>query len=780
MKRLVFLLIFSALTAFCARAQTTNPEHQEIAQALEKLVALGQAGDNRAVLEGAELLRKRVEDTRNFTLLEQFYALRSTASFNLKLTGLHWGSRFHTAILRMRAYGPHSEETALALAHLAILSGQNGRDGEMQIAAAQALGAMAAIKRVGTLPPRLAQYEHWMHNLLGEHYARLSRPELAVLHFKVLLTLAGNTLKPEQRDAIARKIAAQERLILWKVTPHIPGSCVASPALTQARAAECLRHADHAQLDGDLPLARAILLELTRDATPDAMPATRIPAAMRLYMLSVMTLAPDAPELLAITEILGHKLAVLEHPSAALMTMYVLADLNDKKRLDMRFIKLAGHVARRAARNSNETLALRLLDAQSNLLFEAMLRENDAERAMPLRLEGTLTLLDAASFAELNGYDGLSQTYTRAALSGLETLTSQGFETLEARLKPYQDATERGVIFPSAAAATELLGRVAATALHEPGRSDALLRWIVAESSLRDNQPRAAGLLKQAIAFAQNTPGMERFHAELLGYSVRFLEDPLTRIAVLRRGYELLFPLPSSENLRADLLLKQIHAYSLIGEHEMVEALVAEMQAIADSFPALETRHRSDLRLRQAAIHLRRNDIKTAFSICEDLLVELIQTTPEKSPLRVMPAQMLANLLAHDGQMERAKTLYEKFVFPVNANPLVVGEGQALLGRLTWLDLEAQFAPKPNTAQELDALLSLADRVASRDEVLKQDILRAQSMAHYGLNAPLLALEAGRKALALGATFASDKTSERQDRTLLETLVGAGVMAAGR
>lgn len=57
-------------------------------------------------------------------------------------------------------------------------------------------------------------------------------------------------------------------------------------------------------------------------------------------------------------------------------------------------------------------------------------------------------------------------------------------------------------------------------------------------------------------------------------------------------------------------------------------------------------------------------------------------------------------------------------------------------------------------------------------------LIRAQALARYGLGQGFASLQAGREAFALRQSYASEKVGETTDRRLLETLVGAGLLAA--
>ena len=175
----------------------------------------------------------------------------------------------------------------------------------------------------------------------------------------------------------------------------------------------------------------------------------------------------------------------------------------------------------------------------------------------------------------------------------------------------------------------------------------------------------------------------------------------------------------------------------------------------------------------------RANDLAGAIAAAETALQLVVENTQGAAiRRRAAPAQRLAAFYAADKRFPEARALYEQHVLNDVNSPLQIGEAKWLELRLGLANLEAVYAPTPDTLTTLDDLLKSARQSASRDPNLQRMVIRAQSLARYGLGQGLASLLAGRNALRLRQSFSSEKVSERSDRRLLETMVGSGLMAA--
>jgi hypothetical protein len=106
------------------------------------------------------------------------------------------------------------------------------------------------------------------------------------------------------------------------------------------------------------------------------------------------------------------------------------------------------------------------------------------------------------------------------------------------------------------------------------------------------------------------------------------------------------------------------------------------------------------------------------------------------------------------------------------------GESETIRRRVSLVALESFFYPTKETLGEIERLLRVMGQTASRDEELRRFAFRAEAFARYGLGDGLASLKVGRTALAMKQNFTNEKTSTKEDRTLLEIIVGAAVLAS--
>lgn len=763
-----------------ACADTPEPEHAAVRARINALIELAQAGNFNDVAKGVAEIKKQVEDTRDFVLLGTLYELMGVAATKLGDRTLEVRGDFQTTILRTRAYGALDDRTVQAEVSLAVTYGQRKFERPLQIVATNALGSIRVLRQEGKSSPDLEQNEAWLHVLLGQSFYRTGRNMLALRHFRRAKTLGqAGALDADEKEGVDRALANLEPTAPSAPRAPAPGACAAGESLTKEQGDECLRNADIAALFGNLPAAESILREMIGDAVPNRLPIERAPAALALHMLLVQELLPDDPKLIHSVLLNGNRLALDEFASASLIALRTMIAVMLKENFNHDLAKLCGHIARRAARGGNEDLALRHLDVQIVMMREAIAKASKTPDEIDYALEQALILSDAASFAELNGYEGLARIYNELADKRIELAASLPFDELREKLSVYWDV-DRGYVFPGPAAAAELLGRVAEREPAEMGRANAITVWLSGESLWRSADDRARNHVDRLIAKWRGTTGLEVLVSDLLTLRAGFTDDPLASSKYNREAFELIKDLPNVDNKRVVLMLAMAEDSRQTGDYDTAFRLVDDAQRIAETSMLVELRQRAQIRSWQVRRAARENDLSRAIVVAEEALRLVEANTMKDHYLRIEPAERLADLYAHAGRMEDARKLYNAYVFTEASSPLQAGEAKALDARLGLVSLEAYFSPTPDTLKEIERLMQGSGRSASRDEALLRSLIRVESFAHYGLGDGVAALKAGRRALEMRKNFSSDRAIMKDDRLLLETMIGAAVLTAAK
>ena len=382
----------------------------------------------------------------------------------------------------MRATSANSESVASSQVGLARIYDGRKNERALQLSAHNALNAIAAMRRDGKTYDDMDEDEAIAHGVLANSYERVGRSRMALRHFRASRDIgARGGLPPDVVDQLGQIIARVEQKVAESGPPQQPASCASANEIAQEIVAACIELADAAFLQGEAEQAASILDQLSAAATPLRTPDVLIPAVVARHLHLLEKHPAAATEVVRSVDVLANKLAGSGDPGGAtLLSMRTMMALLEAGQFEQSMADLAGHIARRAARNGNEDLAIRLLDVQAVTLRFGGEKAPDAEVKLARDLERALVALDAASFAELNKYDGLARTYGDVAERLFDRFAKEDFAQLTSMLAPYWDQ-DRGYVFPGSGAAAELLGRIA---LRDPGdaqRQNAILVWISSE-----------------------------------------------------------------------------------------------------------------------------------------------------------------------------------------------------------------------------------------------------------------------------------------------------------
>ena len=92
--------------------------------------------------------------------------------------------------------------------------------------------------------------------------------------------------------------------------------------------------------------------------------------------------------------------------------------------------------------------------------------------------------------------------------------------------------------------------------------------------------------------------------------------------------------------------------------------------------------------------------------------------------------------------------------------------------------LEAFYGPTKKTLDDIGNLRQTFRNRAARDKDIDRSLIRAEAFARYGLGEGDKALAAARRAFDLREKIETEKARTREDRILLEVMVGAAYLAA--
>ena len=759
-------------------AQAPSPVDQAWADLKPVLEAVQQKRHARA-LEDALAMKTRVEDTRDFALLEAYYDLMSMAARGAGNEGLRLGGAFQSALVQMRAYGASAQPTASSQVGLARIYDGRKSERALQISAHNALNTIAALRRDQKTYDDIDEDEAIAHGVLANGYERTGRSRMALRHFRASRDIGSRGGLPgEVVEQLGQVIARVEQKVAESGPLEEPVSCAPADDLAKPTVDACIEMADAALLAGEASKAAAILDLLSSKATPQRTPDVLLPAVLARHLHLLENHPAAAPAVVRSVDVLANKLAGAgDMGSATLVSMRTMISLQEAGQYEQSMADLAGHIARRAARNGNEDLAIRLLDLQAVMLRLGGDKAPTPDVKLARDLERALVALDAASFAELNRYEGLSRTYAQVAERLFDTFAKVEFSQLMAMLAAYWDQ-DRGYVFPAAGAAAELLGRIGLRDPSDLQRQNAVLVWISSESAYRGAEARAIRLTDDIIGRMRRDSAQPSFLAELLLTRANFTQDSQASAKMLREAYALLKTAPGTETTRMRVLLSLAVDLDQTGDFDSALQMVEEAEAISAAMIEPPVQQQTEILKWRADRALREGDLAEATLHAERAL-KIAADQARKNDYRIIaPAKTLAGLYARAGRMADARALYEKHVFQGDAMALVLGESGAIEHRLSLALLEAFYGPTPKTLDGISDLRQTFRNRASRDKDIDRSLIRAEAFARYGLGDGDKALSAARRAFELREKIETEKARTREDRILLEVMIGSAYLAA--
>lgn len=761
-------------------ADAAPPKSDLVARldAAYRLLAEDRPGEAMALL-GA--LRRPLEDAGNPDLLIRLQDLIGYAGHKLKDYAVEIDGNAQSVILNYLVASLDAPDTVLAEFALAeTYRRRDGEDGQI-FALAHVLAAAQGARRAGPLSADMEELEAKAAALMGQRMLGDGRPELAMVFLSRARTLAG---RGHIDDGDVRKLdiligkAERDAAPRRDLSLALPEDCTGHAGLAEAQMAACRRSADRAVARGDNAAADAILARLLADVPSASLRADRYDAARDLLVLRLLHRPAGDPQLRASAELIANYLAYMgEVTSAAVVGARAARSAIDGAGYDPQLAQTCGHIARRAIRAGAPDLARRMMVLQRKVLLAGL-----AEAGAPLstadpqvlrrRLDAALLRIESARIATAANLPRLAAAQWAEVERQVATIDLVAFDTVE-RLTAVEHAEVEDFVFPSYAAALELMGRLARRLPASDPRHDvARGAWVNAVEVWWGDSARADALAEEAIRDIRAAPqGREEALVDLLTARSSIVAplNPALSARLTREAYEIVAAKPGEETRRIELLLDMALDQA---DSSLVRALVAEAQKLRESGGHIGLSAEVRLDLKRAFIAFDDGDADLALRLGEGALARLVAAGKGDSWMIVAPARDLAGLYAALGRMDDARKAYQTHVL-ARSNAVVDGEEKVLSDRLGLANLEAYYAPDTNTVRTLSSLLERARLRVRADRDLAQRILRAQAFAYHGLGDGEKARAAAQDALKAPRPPASDTESIREDRKLLEALVGA-------
>jgi len=790
--RIAPALVAGLLLAIPAMAQTgapaSLPQAAEAApstsalidrlDAAYRLLGADKPGEAMALLEA---LRRPLEDGGDLDLLIRLHDLIGYAGHELKDYAAEIDGNAQSVILNYLAAPLDAPDTVLAEFSLAATyRRRDGEDGQI-LALAHVLAAAQGARRAGPPSADLEELEAKAAALMGQRMLGDGRPELAMVFLGRARTLAG---KGHMDAGDVRKLdlligeAEHDAAARRDLPLASPEDCTGHAGLAEAQMAACRRSADRAVARGDSTVADAILARLIADVPRASLRADRYDAARDLLVVRLLHRPAGDLQLRDSAELVANYLAYMgEVTSAALVGARAARSAIDGASYSPQLAQTCGHIARRAIRAGAPDLARRMMVLQRKVLLAGL-----AEAGAPLsapdpqvlrrRLDAALLRIDSARIATGANLPRIAAAQWAEVERQIATIDLAAFDTVE-RLTAVEYAGVEDFVFPSYAAALELMGRLARRLPASDPRHDvARGAWVNAVEVWWGDSARADALAEEAIREIRAAPqGRSEALVNLLTArsSIVAPTNPALSARLTREAYEIVAAKPGEETRRIELLLDMALDQT---DSSLVRALVGEAQKLREAGGAISLAAEVRLDLKRAFIAFDDGDADLALRLGEGALARLIAAGKGDSWMIVTPARDLAGLYAALGRMADARKAYETHVL-ARSNAMVDGEEKVLSDRLGLANLEAYYAPDTNTVRTLSTLLERARLRVRADRDLAQRILRAQAFAYHALGDGERARAAARDALNAPRPPASDTESMREDRKLLEALVGA-------
>lgn len=405
--------------------------------------------------------------------------------------------------------------------------------------------------------------------------------------------------------------------------------------------------------------------------------------------------------------------------------------------------------------------------------------DNPSDRVKRRRefLQPTIAF-DMAYHAERLEWPALRDRYERIGLYAVQRGDTEQIDEIYEALDLYFNE-QYGFMLPTPVAAMEFFARIARRlpADHDYHKSS-IGAWPRLEQLYRSDNARAAKIAAENLSLYRKLPNAD---PSIIVILLQALADgmaetePDQAFVARREALELVTGLPGREALRIDLLFEVARDRSLMGDAVGATTYFNEAVSVRRSTANLDPRAAARVDMRLAVRMFNEGDRAGARKLAEEAFQRVIDATkgPHDGWTRYTPAKTLAEIVAADGDIPRARALFEEYVFPITDKAVAAGEAVPIDNRLDLAWLEALHGPTAETIKTIRQLMSAGERRAANARDLQERGWRMLAIAHLGLNDGVAALNAARRAFAMKPVLTSQVRDEAADRRLSETFVSA-------
>jgi hypothetical protein len=585
------------------------------------------------------------------------------------------------------------------------------------------------------------------------------------------------------RDGVANLLQHAEELLKLNALAATASDveCVPADLADEARQKACIDRADMLWAKSDLAGVEALAARLTAEVKCGSLERNEMEAFRTLHFARVLLYGPGGDSaIFTVCGLAGRLNADGNAPYAAIVAWPLIHEHILNNVFDERTADVAAHTARRLIREFNNHLAWVAMEATLAYVYawdRAVDNPSDRVRRRREFLRPTIAF-DMAYHAERNEWPALSDRYARIGLAAVERADPDQIDRIYEALDLYFNEAY-GFLVPTPAAAMEFFARIARRlpADHDYHKSTIAV-WPRLEQLYRSDDARAAKIAAESLSLYRKLPNAE---PSIIVILLQTLADataqtePDQALVARREALELVTGLPGREALRIDLLFEVARDRSLMGDAAGSTTYFNEAVSVRRLTPGLEPRAAARVDMRLAVRMFNEGDRAGARKLAEEALQRVIDATkgPHDGWTRYTPAKTLAEIVAADGDLPRARALFEEYVFPFTDKAIAAGEAVPIDTRLDLAWLEALHGPTPETIKTIQSLMSAGERRAANAKDLQERGWRMLAIAHLGLNDGVAALNAARRAFALKPVLSSQVRDEAADRRLSETFVSA-------
>ena len=694
------------------------------------------------------------------------------------------GGRVLALLLQHMIDGPVAPDAvwaSVALGQAYLKNAADLREGA-HYALMNAIAIGEALERAGKGDEDIAQSRAQAYALLGQSYLQADRPGPANYFLRKAQSLADAAkFTSANRSGLEYLLSLAADGLKAQALTVKSADCPPIALRDKDRVSECIAYADLLWSRGDIEGVERLFANLTSEVRCGSVNPEEMEAFRSLHFARLILHGPESNTLIFTTCGLAGRLngegtaawaAIVSWP---LINSHIMRDTYEQQIADV-----SAHSARRFMRANNDSLAWLSMQATMAYVYswdKATDKPGDIVKLRRKLMQPSLAF-DMAYIADRNDWTALRDFYIKIGNNGASRNDPAQIESILEALSFYFDENY-GFKIPTPPAAMELYAR---TARRLPADNKHHMQssviWPRLEQLYRSDDARAAKVAAANLAAYRNLPNADPATIVMLlqAYADASGDADLDKSHAARReALQILAAVPGRDSLRIDLLLEMQRDRNNLGDTVGADRFFNEAVAVRRSAPDLDPRTATLVDMRLASRTFREGDRLAARALAEKAFANLLEATkgPNDGWARSSPAKTLAGILAADGDLARAKSIFETYVFPFTDKAVAAGEAVPIDTRLDLANLEAIYGPTLATVKTIRDLLSAAQRRAASARDIQERAWRALAIAYLGVDDGRSALDAARRAFAAKPAITSQAQDEQADRRLSETFVSA-------